>query len=120
MGANATPPTAAVLKGALWAVALSFPLAALCALVYRFPVPFGGYESGAAAVPRALFAVAFYLWLGGLPALLAAGALGGWAAHTIGRPDPRRVRRLALAFGALIALLGVLSLAVLDKVIGPW
>ena len=111
---------AAVGWGAATAVLLAFPLAALCALVYRFPVPFAGYESGPAAVPRALLAVLFYGAVGGIPALLAAGALGGWLAHRIARPDGRRVRRLAIAAGGAAALVGVIALAVLDLVIGPW
>src|ERR671917_9888 len=110
----------AVLRGALWAVALAFPLAAICALLYRFPVPFAGYLSGPEAVPLALAAVVFYGLLGGFLTLLTAGALGGAAAYAIGRTDARRVRRLTLAFAGLIALLGVGLLAALDKLIGPW
>ena len=110
----------AVFRGALWAVTLAFPLAAICGLLYRFPVPFAGYLSGPEAVPLALMAVVFYGILGGFPALLTAGAIGGAAAYAIGRTDVRRVRRLTLAFAGLIALLGVGLLAVLDKVIGPW
>ena len=109
-----------MLRGALWAVALAFPLAAICALLYRFPVPFAGYLTGPVAVPLSLVAVVFYGMLGGFPALLTAGALGGAAAYAIGRIDVRRVRRLTLAFSALIALLGVGLLAVLDRLIGPW
>ena len=110
----------AVLRGALWTVALAFPLAALCALLYRFPVPFAGYETGLVAVPRALGAVVFYGVLGGFPVLLAAGALGGAAGYALGRPDSQHVRRLTLGFAALMALLGVGLLAVLDKLIGDW
>lgn len=110
----------AVLRGALWAVALAFPLAAICALLYRFPVPFAGYLSGPVAVPLALVAVVFYGILGGFPALLTAGALGGAAAYAIGRTDVRRVRRLTLAFAGLIALVSVELLAVFDKLIGSW
>lgn len=110
----------AVLRGALWAVVLAFPLAAICALLYRFPVPFAGYLTGLTAMPLALMAVLFYGVLGGFPALLAGGALGGAAAYALGRPDAQRVRRLTLAFAGLIALLGVGLLAVLDKLIGPW
>lgn len=111
---------AVMLRGAFWAAALAFPLAALCALLYRFPIPFSGYETGPAAMLAALVAVVFYGVLGGFPALLATGALGGAAAYTLGRPDMRRVRRLTLAFAGLIALLGVGLMAVLDKLIGPW
>jgi len=110
----------AVLPGALWAVALAFPFAAICALVYRFPVPFGGYAIGPTAMPRALVAVVFYGVLGGFPVLLVVGALGGAAAYALGRPDVGRIRRLTLAFSGLIALLGVGFLAILDKLIGPW
>ena len=110
----------AALRGALWAVPLAFPLAALCAVLYRFPVPFGGYQSGVATVPHVLLAVLFYGLLGGFPALLAAGALGGVAAYVLGRPDERRVRRIGVALAALAAMLGVMFLAVLDKLIGPW
>ena len=109
-----------MLRGALWAVALAFPFAAICALLYRFPVPFAGYETGPAAIPGALVAVVFYGVLGGFPALLLAGALGGAMAYSLGRPDARRVRRLALIFAGLVATLGVGFLAVLDKLIGPW
>ena len=109
-----------MLRGALWAVALAFPIAAICALLYRFPVPFAGYLTGPVAVPGALAAVVFYGVLGGFPALLVAGALGGAAAYALGRTAERRVRRLTLAFAGLIALLSVGLLAVLDKVIGPW
>jgi hypothetical protein len=110
----------AVLKGMLWAVGLVFPLAGLCALIYRFPIPFAGYESGLAAVPLALVAVVFYGIIGGFPALMAAGALGGAAAHGIGQPDPARVRLLTVTFAGLFALAGVIMLAILDKLIGPW
>jgi hypothetical protein len=101
-------------------VAFAFPLAAIFALVYRFPIPFSGYESGLSAVPRALGAVLFYGALGGFIALFAGGALAGLAAYAIARPDEPRVRRLTLTFAALVALLGVATLAILDKLIGPW
>jgi hypothetical protein len=110
----------AVLRGAFWAVALAFPFAALCALVFRFPIPFGGYERGPGTVLHAVVALVFYGALGGFPALLALGALGGNFAPRLGRSEAARVRRLGLAFSALAALGSVLLLAVLDKVIGPW
>lgn len=109
-----------MIRGALWAVTLAFPLAAACALLFRFPVPFAGYQTGLTAMPSALVAVVFYGVLGGFPVLIAAGALGGLAAYALGQPDGRRVRRLALAFAGLSALLGVGLLAVLDKATSPW
>lgn len=110
----------AVFRSALWAVALAFPIAAICALLYRFPVPFAGYETGLTAVPGAFLAVVFYGLLGGFPVLLAAGGLGGAAAHTLAHPNAQRVRRLTLTFAGIVALLAVGLLAVLDKLIGPW
>lgn len=110
----------AVIRGGIAAIVLAFPLAAICAFVYRFPIPFSGYESGLSAVPRALLAVLFYGVLGGFIALFTGGAFAGWAAYVIARPDDRRARRLTLAFAALVALLGVGTLAILDKLIGPW
>ncbi|MFN2567609.1 MAG: hypothetical protein ABR499_21655 [Gemmatimonadaceae bacterium] len=118
--AGAGPVRSAVVRGALWAAGLAFPIAALCALTFRFPIPLGGYASGPQAVPLALMAVLFYGALGGFPALLMAGALGGWVAHALAAPDVRLVRRLTLLFGVGTASLGVLTLAVLDKLIGNW
>ncbi len=108
------------LWGALGAVVLAFPFAAICALIYRFPIPFAGYASGTTAMLRALGAVVFYGILGGFPVLLVVGALGGVAAYFLGRPDLAHIRRLTLAFAGLTALLGVGFLAILDKLIGPW
>lgn len=110
----------AVLRGSVWATLLVFPLAALCALIYRFPIPFGGYLNGPAAVPMALMAVIFYGLLGGFPALLAAGGIGGAVSYIVGRPDPQRIRQLTITAAAIVAFVSVVVLAVLDKLIGPW
>lgn len=99
---------------------MAFPLAALCALVYRFPIPFSGYESGLAAMPRALLAVVFYGVLGGFPLLLTLGTLGGAAAYKLAGPDPQPARRLTFIISGAIALTAVILLAILDKIIGPW
>jgi hypothetical protein len=117
-----TDPTVriGVVWGALSAVMLVVPFAALCAVVYQFPVPFGGYVSGLRQVPLVLMAVAFYGAIGGFPILLVLGALAGWAAHALAAPDMRRVRRVAVAFGTIASAMSVLLLAVLDKVIGAW
>lgn len=99
---------------------LAFPIAALCALVYRFPIPFGAYESGVDAVPRALFATAFYGLLGGFVVLAIGGYIAGVAAVGMGHSDTKRTARLTAAMATLVALAGVMLLAVLDKLIGPW
>jgi hypothetical protein len=108
------------LFGSLLAVFGAFPAAGLVALVYRFPIPFSGYESGAGAVLPSFVAVLFYGVLGGFPLLAVLGALGGLLACFIGKHDNKRINRLTLAFAILADLLGALTLAVLDKIIGRW
>jgi hypothetical protein len=109
-----------VLGGALWTILLVFPFAGLCALVFRFPVPFGAYESGWSAVPHALAAVRFYGALGGFTLLAVLGALGGAVAHRMQRPDTRRVWQWTISFAAALAFSAVMLLATLDFMIGPW
>jgi hypothetical protein len=111
---------AAVVRGAVWAVVLAFPLATICALLYRFPVPFAGYATGPEEMLEALVAAVFYGILGGFPALAVAGALSGATAYYIGEPDAKRVRRLAFFFATMVAALGVGGLAILEEIIGPW
>jgi len=107
-------------QGGLWAMVLMFPLAALSALLYRFPVPFAGYLTGPVAIPGALLAVLFYGVLGGFPVLFAAGALGGVLASVIGGSSPERIRWLTRGLAFVSALASVIVLATLDKLIGPW
>jgi hypothetical protein len=109
-----------MIGGAFSAILLAFPLAALCALVFRFPVPFAGYESGWSAVPDALVATGFYGRLGGFLPLALLGAAGGAIAHRVGKRDTRRVWRWTVAFAAVVALCAILLLATLDYIIGPW
>jgi hypothetical protein len=109
-----------IVTGALLAPVLAFPLAGLCALLYRFPVPFAGYESGWPAVPHALAAVRFYGSIGGFSLLALLGGIGGAVAHRIARPDTRRVWQWTVATAAIIAGSAVILLAVLDYLIGPW
>jgi hypothetical protein len=105
----------AMVVGAVWALGLAFPLAALCALVYRFPVPLVGYRSGPVAVPGAVVSVVFYgVLLGGFPVLLAGGAAAGAVAYGLGRPDLWRVRLLVLTLAGLVAALGVGLVAIVD------
>ena len=107
-------------RGALFAIVLSLPLAALCALVYRFPVPFSAYESGVAAMPRAFGAAIFYGLLGGFVVLAIAGYLSGRLAMRLGAGDAQKAARLTLLFSGMVAFAGVFTLAILDKLIGPW
>jgi hypothetical protein len=107
-------------RGAVLAIAFSFPLAGLCALVYRFPVPFAGYQSGVDSILMAMFASAFYGLLGGFVVLAVGGYVGGLAAINLGKGDDQRTHRFTLLMSTVVAFLGVFTLAVLDKLIGPW
>lgn len=101
------------------AALLSAPLAAaLVAAVYRFPVPFGGYVSGADAADAAIAAV-FYLLMGGLLVLSLLGGFAGVALAGRARA-PRAAIWLAITAGFAVAVLGAVVLALLEYVIGPW
>jgi hypothetical protein len=106
--------------GAAVAVIASFPLAAISALVFRFPIPFGGYASGPDAVIPALTATLFYGALGGFAVQ---AALGGIAGVIAGRQSGAAVApawRQCVGWAIVGALPGVLALSVLDWLIGPW
>lgn len=101
-------------------------VAAITALVYRFPIPFAGYRSGPTAMLPAAVAICVYpLFFCGAP-FVVAGILGGAVgalAHRLERVDHRSERSLFRAAVLAIALVDVpiaVLLAVLDKFIGPW
>lgn len=103
------------LVGAVAAVGFAPLAAAIVAAVYRFPIPFAEYVTGVGGMPAAALASVFYLALGGFVVLGAFGAaagalLAGTAAAT----------RHAVAASFVIAVVGALSLALLEYVIGPW
>jgi hypothetical protein len=102
--------------GSLVAILASFPIAALTALVFRFPIPFAGYASGPKAVLPALYAAAFYGMLGGF---VAQALLGGTAALIAQRfKKGSWIHPVAAPVAA--ASVGVLILSVLDWIIGDW
>jgi hypothetical protein len=103
-----------IIVGAGIAVAATFPLAALTALLFRFPIPFGGYANGVDAVVPALLAVAFYGILGGF---IVQAILGGLAGLLAARSTAGRT---SFVFATAAALPGVLLLSILDWIIGPW
>jgi hypothetical protein len=106
--------------GAALTVIASFPLAAVFALLFRFPIPFGGYASGADAVIPALVATLFYGMLGGFVVQAVLGGIAGvMAGHRAGR-TVTPAWRLCIGFSFLGALPGILTLSVLDWLIGPW
>ena len=114
-------PGAAFLWGALTAVLGTFPLAVLCALAFRFPVPFGGYMTGPDSIIPVLIAVVFYGGLfGGFIVQAMLGGFGGLAAWRWGGSDRRRIARLRTVLSLLGSAAGVFTMAILDKIIGPW
>jgi len=106
--------------GLIWALLIAFPLAALSALVFRFPIPLAGYRSGPSAIPGALFAVVFYGTLGGFVVLAGLGAVSGVMANKMLTPESTEARRLTKVIATALAAVAILILAVLDKIIGPW
>lgn len=95
-------------------------LAALTALVFRFPVPFYKYVSGLAGVVPAFEGAIFYGCLGGFVVEAALGAVGGLLGARRGWPVKKRMNMLCVIGALAGAELGVMTLAVLDWVIGPW
>jgi hypothetical protein len=112
-----------VTLGVSMAIVAIFPVAALTALVYRFPIPFCEYASGLSAVPMSFLAVLFYGMLGGFPAL---GIIGGLCGFVIASISIRRKwtdlsTHLYLTVSILIIdIMASTLLATLDKIIGPW
>ena len=114
-------PWKSALAGATWSVISTFPIAAVTAVLFRFPVPFVGYLSGITAVVPAMFAVLFYgVVFGGLVLLGVLGAIGGFISAMTLRHDRRRCKLATRAWALFVSAMGVLTLAVLDKIIGPW
>lgn len=108
-------------KGAMVGMVATVPLALLCALLFRFPVPFAGYLSGPEAVIPALIGVFFYgLLFGGFAVQALLGGMGGLLAGHHAGPDPGKRRCLCLLYSTIAAIPGVLLLAILDRIIGPW
>jgi len=107
-------------RGAAGAVFASFPLAAICALVFRFPIPLFGYASGFEAMFPAMMAVVFYGILGGFPLQALLGGLGGLAGARYGRPDEARMRKYSLLVSMLCAVPAIVTLALLDYIVGRW
>jgi hypothetical protein len=65
--------------------------------------------------------VLFYgVVFGGFGVQAALGGRGGIVGARYGAPDRKRMARFCWVFSLLGAALGILALAVLDKVIGPW
>lgn len=114
-------PRHAAAVGAAIATLGAFPTAAFVALVYRFPIPFGGYRSGVEAVGPALLAVLFYgLVLGGFIVLPCCGAIVGLLAYRRGKPSGNPVLGWMIGGCLGVDAVAAMTLAVWDKVYGRW
>lgn len=114
----------AVTVAIVTAIVASGPLAALCGLVYRFPIPFAGPMSGWDAVRGMPLALFFYgIMLGGFLVLAALAALLALSFRAFG---PGRdaaagdLFQMGVAAGLASASLGVALLANWDFIYGPW
>ena len=108
-------------RGCATGILATIPLVLLCALSIRFPVPFAGYLRGPEAVVPALLSLLFYgVFFGGFIVQGLFGGIGGLAAQRIAGAETRRTWKLCLLFGSLGAVPGVMTLAFLDRMIGPW
>lgn len=103
--------------GAILAVLLMFPFAGVTALLYRFPVPIVGMVAGWDGVGPAMFGLTIYAMLGWIIAPIAFGAIGGAIAP---RLAPTRIVSFTVAFATLSAFGCTITLATIDKIIGPW
>jgi hypothetical protein len=92
----------------------------LVALVFRFPVPFAGYQSGLEAMLPAMVGAALYGLVGGIVVQAILGAVSGMIVYIYAPDDPTRANLFSLACGLLSALPGLLLLSILDWIIGPW
>lgn len=111
-----------ILRGTLWPVALSLPIASFIALIYRFPVPFVGYVSGVDAMGVAWLGMLFYgVLLGGYVLVSSTGALVAWLIQIrwSGR-SPRFLSAATFLGSVLVSVFYVVSLVCLEVFIGPW
>lgn len=107
------------LKVAGLAAGLTFVWSALIGLVFRFPVPFDGIQSGLRGMISAPFAMLLYgVFYGGLLVSMAI-ALLLYAIPQIwpSTATPRMRMWISANIGAFIF---VMALATLDYVVGPW
>jgi hypothetical protein len=99
-------------RDALFGLLFMFPAAAVVALVYRFPVPFGGFVSGPAGVWSAMLATLFYGLAGGFVVVPVIAALAGRALRRMGfgRTGQALAPVLAaLLYAAAVAASGMLA-----------
>ncbi len=120
-----------ILKGTIIAVVASFPVAILFSLLFRLPVPMGGYigpfgeigvyDFGAVELFKTVFlAWIFYGMFGGFIILSVFGAITG---VIVSRKYPESVaikNKMIVLWATIISAIPILPLSILDYIIGPW
>lgn len=120
-----------VLKGTIIAVVASLPVAILFALIFRLPIPLGGYigpfgeigvyDFGAVELLKAVFlAWVFYGMSGGFIILSVLGAITG---VIVSRKYSELVgikNKMIALWATIITTIPILLLSILDYIIGPW
>ncbi|MES2521666.1 MAG: hypothetical protein V4617_03125 [Gemmatimonadota bacterium] len=109
-----------IMTGSIAALLSMFPVASLLALVWKFPLPMGGYAQGVRAALLAPLAALFYGLFGGFLVVPALGAASGALAFKLSEGDSGQARKLSIALGVASAVAAGVFLNVLDKIIGPW
>ncbi len=109
-----------MMTGCIAALISMFPVASLLALLWKFPLPMGGFAQGPRAALLAPVAALFYGLFGGFLVVPALGAASGALAFKLTSGDTGRARRLSIVLGVLSAVAAGVFLNVLDKIIGPW
>jgi hypothetical protein len=115
-----SPVKRSLMEGCIAALIALFPVTALLAVLYRFPILFVGYASGLSAVFPSLIAIIFYGLFGAFPVAAALGAFGGAVAFKLAGSNQRKRWILLSIFSVVSALIVSGTLSVLDKIIGPW
>ncbi len=109
-----------VIAGALWSLVSTFPVTALLALFFRFPVPFAGIDGGPSQVIPAMFALLFYgVLMGGFFLVGFCGGLAGAVAWLLASTSGHR-RGLQRCLSIAVTFVLLFVLATLDWYIGPW
>ncbi len=118
-------------KCAMLSIVFSFPMSLVLALIYRFPIPMGGYIGPASDVgidysnildilKMVSIAWVFYGIMGGFIVL----AIGGAAASKLTFQKPSKTEhsqfKQLVVRAVCVSFLGCGALAILDFIIGPW
>lgn len=108
-----------LLRGGITALIASLPISMIFVVVYRFPIPFGGYSHGLQFIHLVPIAWLFYMSFGGFIVLFFGGALVGYIIEK--RTADENKRKTRITIGSIIfTAVAVGFLAILDKIIGPW